>query len=184
MLRARKPIFLRRVTNPGSQSESMRNFSKLGDSLVEVSLVLDCSLNVLSVYRPVKLHNLVQTLLTLKHSGYRGRRQPRVPNYWFSPQVASRLVCRFQEGPTLPAVIEVAEDGIDDPATAPVVVEAGHGSGPASHLPEASLNDICGADLPRMLLGAGEEAQQFLQSLRRHSTALGASFCHLRAQAQ
>ena len=59
----------------------------------------------------------------------------------------------------------MTEDGVDDPAAALIVVEAGHWSGSASHFPEASLDDIRCADLSAVRLGAGKEAQQSLKVL-------------------
>src|SRR5437773_11892696 len=42
------------------------------------------------------------------------------------PRVASRVVCKLEQGLSLPTSVQVTEDGVDYPFTTSVVVETAH----------------------------------------------------------
>jgi len=50
-------------------------------------------------------------------------------------------------------------DTIDDPVYAGRVLEAAHGPGAASHLPESSLNSISGTNFTPVSPGAAQEGE-------------------------
>src|SRR5450756_2725264 len=83
-----------------------------------------------------------------------------VPNQDGAAQVASRVVCKLGQGASPPIVVQMAEDCIDDPFTAGVVVEAGHWTSPPADFPEAALDGIGRAHHPSVLGWTVEEAQQ------------------------
>src|SRR5260370_19779325 len=92
--------------------------------------------------------------------------------------VTSSCLCKKPEGAVFPFVLLIhsVEDGVDDSVYALDVDEADHGSGAASHLHEASLDDIGGAQLSPQVAGKAEEGEQLrqvsLQSL--HHRRVGA----------
>lgn len=85
----------------------------------------------------------------------------------------SSCLCKKAEGAVFPFVLLIhsVEDGVDDSVYALDVDEADHGSGAASHLHEASLDDVGGAQLSPQVPGKAEEGKQLrqvsLQSLHR-----------------
>jgi hypothetical protein len=75
----------------------------------------------------------------------------------------SSCVCKRAEGtvsPLLPFVVAI-EDGIDDAVDAGHIDGADHGPGAASHLHEAALDDLGGAQLAPQVAREAEEREQF-----------------------
>ncbi len=78
--------------------------------------------------------------------------------------VASRVVCKLRQGATLPIMVQMAEDSIDDPFTTGVLVEAGHGTGSPTNFTEAArLRRVGRAHHAPVLFGAVKEAEQAVE---------------------
>src|ERR1700752_427099 len=77
--------------------------------------------------------------------------------------VMSSRLCKKVEGAGFPFQVESLEDGVDDGVHAFEVDKAHHGSGSASHLDEAALDHIAGAQFAPQVPGESEERQQLQQ---------------------
>src|SRR6266568_6557214 len=82
-------------------------------------------------------------------------------------KVTSSCLCKKPEGAVFPfgLLVHSVEDGIDNPIHASDVDEADHGPRAASHLDEATLDDVGGAELRPKLTGEVKEGQQLGQVL-------------------
>ncbi len=86
--------------------------------------------------------------------------QPAAHESFSRIRVASSISCKLLQGFSFPGAVQAA-DGAEDGAVAALGVgEAADGVRSASHLAEGALDNIRGADLPRMGLGQPVEAEQ------------------------
>lgn len=64
-------------------------------------------------------------------------------------RVASKVLCKFREGLSLPGALYVTHDTVHDPIAAVATANAGDRSRPSLHVPEGTLVDIgCPHRLP------------------------------------